>query len=121
MKILILLTTGLLLAVTSVFAQEGFEDVEYNDEGRFAVQVEAWRSEVKAQNRVLFWKDQGFAHATFAREGNESTGNIWFRVYLGRFANFADAREFKAIFTDRYDHEIWITTTHSERMTIAGL
>lgn len=100
-----------LLAGTTVFAQEGFEDVQYDDTGKFAVQVEAWRSEVKAENRVSSWKEQGFSHSIFAREGDEATGDVWFRVFLGRFSNIEHAEHFQAVFSGMFDDETWITTT----------
>lgn len=109
---------GLLFAATAAFAQEGLQDVQYDKEGRFAVQVEAWRSEVKADRRASFWKDRGFEHTRFIKHGNEATGDIWFRVHLGRFSNINDARFFQTVFAGMYNDKTWITTTNGDRPLI---
>lgn len=108
-----ILFAGLLLASSLAFGQQSLEDVNYDENGRFAVQVEAWQSDVKAEQRVNFWKDQGFEYASFAQDGNEDTGDIWFRVFLGRFSNMEDARQFQDVFAEMFDNETWITTTTS--------
>lgn len=109
----LLLIAGLVLASSLAFAQEGFEDVKYDEDGRFAVQVEAWQAEVKANQRINFWKEEGFEYASYAQDGNEDTGDIWFRIFLGRFTNIADARQFQEVFAGMFDNETWITTTTS--------
>ena len=115
MKTIIALFIGLLLASGVVFAQASMSDVTYDDNGRFAVQVEAWRSEVKAEQRVSFWKKEGVDHCIFVQEGNEESGDIWYRVLLGRFANMENAREFKRAFAEMYKVDTWITTTRSDK------
>lgn len=121
MKTIIALFIGLLFATTAVFAQEGLESVQYDDNGRFAVQVEAWRCDVKAESRVSFWKEQGFDHSTFAGDGNEATGDVWFRVFLGKFANTEDAEHFRVVFSGLFENETWITTTNGGSEPITDL
>lgn len=121
MKTLVALFVGLFFATASVFAQEGLENIQYDDDGRFAVQVEAWRCDIKAESRVNFWKEQGFDHSTFAREGNEANGDVWFRVYLGRFANADDAEHFREVFAGMFDVETWVTTTTDVREPVTNL
>ncbi|MGD8748959.1 MAG: SPOR domain-containing protein [Balneolaceae bacterium] len=111
MKTILAFLIGFLFTGTAAFAQENLQDVNYDDNGRFAVQVEAWRSDVKADNRVSYWKEQGLDHASFAKDGDEEEGNVWFRVFLGRFASIEDARQFQDVFSGMYDNETWITTT----------
>lgn len=121
MKTMIALFMGLMFATASLFAQEGLESVQYDDNGRFAVQVEAWRCDIKAESRVNFWKEQGFNHSMFAREGDEATGDVWFRVYLGRFANVEDAQQFQVVFSGMFDDKTWITTTADTREPVTNL
>jgi len=113
MKTIFAFLIGLLFTATVAYAQENLQDVKYDDNGRFAVQVEAWRSEVKAGQRISYWKEQGLDHASFAKDGNEESGDIWFRLFLGRFANMEDAQHFQNVFAEKFNNETWITTTRS--------
>lgn len=117
----VVLCIGLLFVSTLVFAQEGLEDVKYDEEGSFAVQVEAWRSEVKAEQRVAFWKDQGFEYASYAADGDDLTGDLWFRVFLGRFANIENAQQFQDIFAGMFNSDTWITTTNGDSKPMTKL
>lgn len=118
MRVLFAFFIGLIFAVTAAFGQEGLQDVEFDAEGRYAVQVEAWRSEIKADQRVSFWKEEGFEQTRYVKHGNEETGDIWFRVQLGRFSNIEDAGSFQKVFVDKYDMETWITTTNGPRVVL---
>lgn len=60
--------------------------IEYDSNGAFAVQVEAWRSKNKAEAQVQKWVDRGYENAYVVKMGNEETGDIWFRVRLGQVA-----------------------------------
>lgn len=121
MKIIFGLFIGLLFTGFAAFAQEELPDVNYDDNGRFAIQVEAWRSDVKADQRVSYWKEQGFDHASFAEDGNDATGDLWYRLFLGRFPTFQDAKHFQEVFAEKFDNETWITTTSSGREPISTL
>jgi len=122
MKTLLTLFIGLFFTATAAYGQEGLQEVEYDSDGRFAVQIEAWRSEVKADYRVSLWKERGFEHARYVEYGNETNGDIWFRVHLGRFSSISDAKSFQNIFTGMYEHDTWITTTNgkSEKSSISS-
>lgn len=113
MKTIFALIIGFLFTGTVAIAQESLKDVNYDDNGRFAVQVEVWRSDFKANQRVAYWKEQGLDHSSFAKDGDEETGNIWFRVFLGRFSTIDDARHFRDVFAGTFDNPTWITTTRS--------
>jgi len=113
MKTIFALIIGLMFTGAAAYAQEGLKDVKYDDNGRFAVQVEAWRSDVKAEHRISYWKEQGLDHAMFAKDGDEESGDVWFRVFLGRFATMEDARHFQDVFAGTFNNETWITTTRS--------
>jgi hypothetical protein len=109
----------MLFTSTIALAQENFEDINYDDNGRFAVQVEAWQSDVKAEQRVSYWKDQGFSHSSFAEDGDQMSGDVWYRVFLGRFATMDDAQQFQEVFANNFDNQTWITTTMGEPLTVS--
>jgi hypothetical protein len=52
------------------------------DSGTAYLQVEAWRSEQLAENRVNVWKERGFTNAYVLKTGSEITGDVWFRIRL---------------------------------------
>lgn len=81
--------------------------IEYDSEGAFSVQVEAWRSRDKAQAQVQKWKDRGYENAYVVKTGNEETGNIWFRVRLGRVASLEMAEKLEAKVQSNYDTRAW--------------
>lgn len=87
--------------------------VQFAEDGRWSVQVEAWRSEDKAQARVATWRDRGYENAFVVRHGNEATGNIWFRVQLGRVPTLQMARNLKARLMDEHGAESWIMDMQS--------
>jgi len=89
--------------------EEERNQIEFDEDGSFAVQVEAWRSEVKAQNQIQKWKDRGFENAYVVKYGNEDTGNIWFRVRLGRFATKEMSEKFQAQLMEDYNANSWIS------------
>ncbi len=70
----------------------GNDPIVYAEAGAVAVQVGAWRSEEAAETDRKLWISRGYRHAHVVKAGDESTGEIWFRVMLGRFnrADMAD-------------------------------
>jgi len=65
------------------------EQIEYSEDGDFVVQVEAWRSENKAQQQAEEWISMGYDQAYVVSYGNKETGNVWYRVRIGHL----DTRE----------------------------
>ncbi len=90
--------------------------IKFDENGSFAVQVEAWRSRDKAQGQVGKWNNRGFENAYVVKHGNEETGNIWFRVRLGKFATKAIAEKFREKLMDDYNARSWISLTKEEKM-----
>ena len=55
-----------------------------------------------------YWVDAGFENASVIEVGDESTGEIWFRVRLGRFANEQDADKAVTLLMDDHSTEGWV-------------
>ena len=81
--------------------------IEFDSDGAFAVQVEAWRSRDKAEAQVQKWVDRGYENAHVVKFGNEETGDIWFRVRLGHLATMDMAEKLEAKIKREYDEPSW--------------
>lgn len=100
----------------SLAAQEEEEsedqiDVTFDPDGAYAVQVEAWRSEQKAESQVDKWVDRGFENAFVVKHGQEETGDVWFRVRLGRLSSPEAAQGLQEQLREQYDAPSWISTS----------
>lgn len=83
--------------------------IEFDSNGAFAVQAGAWRSRDKAEAMVQKWVDRGYENAYVVKFGNEETGNIWFRVRLGRVATQQMAKKLQAKIQRKYNTRSWIS------------
>lgn len=83
--------------------------IEFDPEGKYTVQVESWRSKEKAQGQVQKWKERGYENAYVVKYGTPETGNIWFRVRLGRVATLKMAKKLGAKLQRNHNAEYWIT------------
>lgn len=83
--------------------------IEYDEEGDYAVQVESWRSEEKAEQQVQKWVDRGYENAYVVKMGNEDTGDVWFRVRLGRVATEEMAEKLQDKLMQNHDEKSWIS------------
>ncbi|MDA0671156.1 MAG: SPOR domain-containing protein [Bacteroidetes bacterium] len=82
--------------------------LNYDDEGMFVVQLSAWRSSDKAETMKSHWTESGFENASVIEVGDEATGEIWYRVRLGRFANEQDAAKAVTLLMDDHSTEGWV-------------
>lgn len=82
---------------------------DFAEDGSYAVQVGAWRSEVKANRFIRNWADRNYPSAYVVQTGNEETGDIWFRVRVGFFANEADAEQLGRELAEELDTGYWVT------------
>jgi septal ring-binding cell division protein DamX len=81
--------------------------LNYDEDGMFVVQLSAWRSADKAETRKSYWIDQGFEHSSVVEVGDQSTGEIWYRVRIGTFANKQDASKAVTLLKDDYNTKGW--------------
>lgn len=87
--------------------------IEFDSDGSFAVQVEAWRSEEKAEAQVQKWIDRGYENAYVVKHGNEDTGDVWFRVRLGHLGTKEMAEKLRNKLQEEYNEPSWISVTNS--------
>lgn len=85
------------------------KQIAFDENGDFAVQVESWRSEEKAQSQIDKWKERGYEQAYVVKHGDESRGDIWFRIRLGRFATHNMAEKFQMVLREDYNADSWIS------------
>ncbi len=83
--------------------------ITFDENGNYAVQVEAWRSKEKAQAQISKWNNRGFENAYVVKYGNEERGDVWFRVRLGRFATENMAEKFQTILQEDYNARSWVS------------
>ncbi|WP_138431301.1 SPOR domain-containing protein [Fodinibius saliphilus] len=91
--------------------------IEFDSEGAFSVQVEAWRSKDKAQSQIQKWKDRGYENAYVVKYGKEETGNIWFRVRLGHLATKEMAQKLQDKLQRNHSEQSWISMTQDQSDT----
>ncbi len=89
--------------------------IEYDSDGAFAVQVEAWRSKEKAEEQIPKWVDRGYENAYVVKMGNEETGDVWFRVRLGRVATKDMAEKLQDKLMNNHNAKSWISMAMDEQ------
>lgn len=88
--------------------------ISFNENGHLSIQVESWRSKTKAQKQADKWIERGFDNAYVVRYGNESTGDIWFRVRLGKVTTKEMAESIGKRLQERYGEKYWIDNVQDE-------
>lgn len=83
--------------------------IEFDSNGAFAVQTEAWRSREKAEAQVQKWVDRGYENAYVVKTGNEDIGEVWFRVRLGRVDSRKMAEKLREKLKNEYNAPSWIS------------
>ncbi|NGP89128.1 SPOR domain-containing protein [Fodinibius halophilus] len=91
--------------------------IEFDSDGAFSVQVEAWRSKHKAQSQIQKWKDRGYENAYVVKYGTEETGDIWFRVRLGHLATKEMAQKLKDKLQRKHNEQSWISMAQDSSET----
>jgi cell division protein FtsN len=89
-------------------AAADIRNVSYAQNGPFSVQVGSWRSEAKAAELVALWKSRGFENAYMVKYGNESTGDVWFRVRMGNVSTLNDAEKLMLVLIQDHQTVSWI-------------
>lgn len=94
--------------------REEEQQIQFDPDGPLAVQVEAWRSREKAQAQVSKWKERGFPNAYVVKHGNEETGDVWFRVRLGRVPSLTIADRLGKQLQQEYNEKYWVAEVQGE-------
>ena len=77
----------------------------FEEYGTYVLQTGAWRSEVKANLIADRWSRRVSA-AYVVQGGDETSGDVWFRVRIGYFPTMQDAQNFG----DEMGLSYWVTT-----------
>ena len=85
--------------------------IEYSEDGDYVVQVEAWRSEEKAQQQADEWVSMGYEEAYVVSYGNKDTGDVWYRVRIGHFDTREMAERLQSQLDEDHDAVSWVGTT----------
>jgi cell division protein FtsN len=93
----------------SIAEAEARSVFEHSDTGMFTVQVQSWRTREKANSQAAMWRERGFDHAFVTEYGSEETGNIWYRVRLGRFETEEIAENVRQSVMEEYQADSWIS------------
>lgn len=93
----------------SIEEAEARPEFEHSDTGTFAVQVQSWRSRDKAEAQAAIWRERGFENAFITEYGDPDTGNLWYRVRLGRYESEEMAENVRSSIMQEYQADSWIS------------
>ncbi len=82
--------------------------IQFVEEGNYTVQVQAWRSEEKAEEHAQRWRDRGYEHVYVEQFGNSEVGDVWFRVRMGNVPNHNMAKQLQEHLKQQYDADSWV-------------
>lgn len=83
--------------------------IEFSENGAYAVQVQSWRSIEKAEQKLGEWKSKGYEHAYIVKYGREETGDIWYRIRIGRLDSEEMAKKLQEELFREHNAQSWIT------------
>ncbi len=82
--------------------------ITYDPDGSFTIQVRSWRSEERAEEHANQWRERGFEHVYIEEFGDESVGDVWFRVRLGNVSTHEMASRLQEKVKNEYDADAWV-------------
>lgn len=87
------------------------ESMEYSfvENGQYAVQVGAFRSEEKANGYISKWADRNYPNAYTVKVGEEQYGDVWFRVRVGYFDSKESAEKLGATLAQEMNSGYWVS------------
>ena len=79
------------------------------ENGEYAVQVGAFRSEDKAKGYIAKWSDRNYPSAYTVKIGEEEFGDVWFRVRVGFFGSKEEAAKLGAELAKEMNSGYWVS------------
>jgi len=79
------------------------------ENGEYAVQVGAFRSEDKANGYIAKWSDRNYPSAYTVKVGEEQYGDVWFRVRVGFFGTKDDAAKLGTELAEEMNSGYWVS------------
>lgn len=92
----------------SIEETETRSNIQYSENGNFVVQIEAWRSESKAERQATRWKERGFDRVFITEFDSQEAGEVWYRVRFGRFDTREMAKNLQQQLSEDYGLESWV-------------
>ncbi|MBD3617508.1 MAG: SPOR domain-containing protein [Gracilimonas sp.] len=89
--------------------QENETEFSFAENGNYAVQVGAFRSEEQANSYRNKLRERDYPNVYTVKVGEEETGDIWFRLRVGYFASKEDAEEFGRQLGQELDTGYWVS------------
>lgn len=82
---------------------------QFAENGEYAVQVGAFRSEVKAEKYLSNWDERDYANAYVVKVGEEETGDVWFRLRVGFFDSKDEAEKLGQELSEEINSGYWVS------------
>lgn len=95
--------------LAAIEAEKEKRRIEFSENGKYTVQVEASRGMATAETQIAMWKKRGFPNSYIVKFGDEAAGDVWFRVRLGRFGTKKMANKAAALVFEDYKVKAWVT------------
>jgi cell division septation protein DedD len=95
--------------------EESKNTANFAENGEYAVQVGAFRSETQANSYRDKLRERDYPSVYTVKVGEEETGDIWFRLRVGFFASEANAETFGAKLGEELNTGYWVSKV--ERQT----
>lgn len=83
-------------------------DYRFSDTGKLTVQVDSWRTIEFAKAGLQLWKNRGFDNAYLVEWGDEESGELWYRLRIGRFASPQMAERLQYVLMQDYEQVSWV-------------
>lgn len=98
------------IALSEMRALEKASGAEYgfSKDGSYVVQIGAWRSKAKAQSYVNSWCKRNYQNVFITKKGDESTGDVWYRVRIGYFSTLDNAENFGSELSTEINSSYWV-------------
>lgn len=93
----------------SIAQAEQGSQIEFSEAGNYAVQVQSWRSREKAEQELREWQSEGYDNAYVVQYGSENTGNVWYRVRIGRVDTEEMAKSLQDELLQEHNTQSWIS------------
>lgn len=83
--------------------------IHFSENGEYAVQIGAFRSEDKANNYLSTLSQRNYPSSYVVKIGTEDDGDIWFRLRVGYFDHPDEAAKLGEILAREINSEYWVS------------
>lgn len=83
-------------------------DFRFAENGALTVQVDSWQTLELAEAGLQRWKERGFDNAYLSEFVNDESGDVWYRLRIGRFASPRMAERLQYVLLQDFEQASWI-------------